>query len=157
VSRPVASAARTCPKTAPGHRDLRGELLVGTADVVPEVKRGRSVPQFSPRAWATLRKMLANVRRPSRRRSSASDVASSSRMVRSSRAPIALSRRASTRSRMDRRRPLRCDHAARPPVGLHRAHAAWRSAGDALSTLALPALGLLALLLLVVLIIVLLT
>lgn len=79
-------------------RDLDGQLLVGTGDTLPTGEVGKIRPQPPSRAWATWGKVLANFPRPSFRSSSASDVASSSRTVRSFREARALSRCSSTGS-----------------------------------------------------------
>lgn len=81
-------------------RDLDGQLLVGTGDTLPTGEVGKIRPQPPSRAWATWGEVLANFPRPSFRSSSASDVASSSRTVRSFREARALSRCSSTGSLM---------------------------------------------------------
>src|SRR4051812_31322519 len=76
--------------------DPAGELLVGTGDVLPKVKRGMSVLQPPSRALATSRKMEEKPCNGCRLLPIASEVASSSRTVRSSREAKAASRSSST-------------------------------------------------------------
>jgi hypothetical protein len=66
------------PKRCPRIRDLRGELLVGTGDVLPKVEAGKIRGPASLAGVGNLTKDAGEQRKPSFRRSSASDVAMSS-------------------------------------------------------------------------------
>ena len=70
--------ANVSPERRLGMLDLLDELLVSAADVLREVEAGKIRAPASLADAGNLTKMLAKQRKPSFRRSSASDVAMSS-------------------------------------------------------------------------------